>query len=104
MAGQPLGLSLLVLIKVYFIVLCVSHNSLVCVRALEQETTQAPGPPVNLTVVDIHDRSVDLQWYTPEDATDDIRGYRVYYMRGNLTSVKTLYANDDEVMFALHDL
>ncbi|CAL4083881.1 unnamed protein product [Meganyctiphanes norvegica] len=63
-----------------------------------------PGPPQNLTVRGIHSRSVDLKWKNPKEPNGEIRGYRVYYMLGNFTSVKTVYANDHQITFRLDDL
>nr|XP_053639721.1 tyrosine-protein phosphatase 99A-like [Cherax quadricarinatus] len=63
-----------------------------------------PGPPENLTLLRVHDRSVDLQWSQPTEPNGEIRGYRVYYMKGNFTSVRTVHANDPNILFSLHDL
>ncbi|XP_064093654.1 tyrosine-protein phosphatase 99A-like isoform X2 [Macrobrachium nipponense] len=64
-----------------------------------------PGPPENLEVVAVHDRSVDLRWAEPTEPNGEIRGYRVYYMQGNVTtSVKTVHANSADINFSLHEL
>ncbi|XP_063603042.1 tyrosine-protein phosphatase 99A-like isoform X3 [Penaeus indicus] len=63
-----------------------------------------PGPPENLTLLRVHDRSVDLQWSQPSEPNGEIRGYRVYYMQGNYTSVRTVHANEPNILYSLHDL
>ncbi|CAL4156072.1 unnamed protein product, partial [Meganyctiphanes norvegica] len=63
-----------------------------------------PGPPQNLTIIRIHDRGVELQWFQPREPNGEIRGYRIYYMLGNFTSVKTTYSNDNEITFNLQSL
>lgn len=63
-----------------------------------------PGPPENLTLVRVHDRSVDLQWNQPTQPNGEIRGYRVYFMKGNYTSVKTVRSNEPSIQFTLPGL
>ena len=50
-----------------------------------------PSPPLNLTVTHVEDKKVGLSWVRPINPNGEINGYRVYYMRGNFTSVRTVY-------------
>ncbi|KAK8381218.1 hypothetical protein O3P69_008230 [Scylla paramamosain] len=63
-----------------------------------------PGPPENLTLIRVHDRSVDLQWNQPTQPNGEIRGYRVYFMKGNYTSVKTVRSSEPSIQFTLPGL
>ncbi|KAK3870991.1 hypothetical protein Pcinc_023824 [Petrolisthes cinctipes] len=76
----------------------------VSVRSDVDDEEKVPGPPENLTMLRVHDRSVDLQWNQPTEPNGEIRGYRVYFIKGNITSVRTVHANDPSITFSLHDL
>ncbi|XP_018025351.1 tyrosine-protein phosphatase 99A isoform X2 [Hyalella azteca] len=55
-----------------------------------------PSPPLNLTVTRIEDTTVELSWLRPRHPNGEIRGYRIFYMRGNFTSVRTAHVHGDE--------
>ncbi|XP_048517470.1 tyrosine-protein phosphatase 99A isoform X3 [Dendroctonus ponderosae] len=49
-----------------------------------------PSPPRNLTVINVTDTTMTLQWIIPEQPNGVIKGYRIYYDDG----VNTLYVTD----------
>ena len=63
-----------------------------------------PGPPKNLTVGKVFNSSVNLTWLQPKNPNGEVRGYRIYYMRGNITSVRTVHGNHYNMTYTLQDL
>ena len=63
-----------------------------------------PSPPLNLTVTRIEDKEIGLRWARPSEPNGDINGYRLYYMRGNFTSVRTVNGDHGYMEYSLGDM
>lgn len=48
-----------------------------------------PSKPLNLTVIRATSTTIELSWVKPEHENGDIKGYRIYFMHGNYTDVRT---------------
>lgn len=52
-------------------------------------TFSEPSKPLNLTVIKATSTTIELSWAKPEHENGDIKGYRIYFMHGNYTDVRT---------------
>ncbi|KAK9890036.1 hypothetical protein WA026_008843 [Henosepilachna vigintioctopunctata] len=67
-------------------------------------TISSPSKPRGLTVLDITSDSIKLGWQEPENVNGIIEGYRIYYMRANLTDVQSQKQASSHVVYNLTNL
>jgi len=63
-----------------------------------------PGKPVNVSVGEVNDSSIELSWAEPLNPNGVIKGYRIYFMRKNFTDVQTVRGADPAQKFILTEL
>ena len=90
---------------------CVAHftrmNAFQCVDSTRPNwflCVAVPSPPLNLTVTQVWDREVGLSWLGPRHPNGEISGYRVYFMRGNITGVRTVKLATHQITYNLTGL
>ncbi|KAL0267726.1 UNVERIFIED_CONTAM: hypothetical protein PYX00_009910 [Menopon gallinae] len=55
----------------------------------DSEDSYEPSKPLNLTVIKATSTKIELSWAKPEHENGDLKGYRIYFIDGNYTDVRS---------------